>query len=43
MDVSYSFMLGDTKVSFYAIDPGESARLKANLEAIMPGYQKTLK
>lgn len=32
-EVSYSFMLGDTKVSFYAIDPAAAEKLKANLKA----------
>ncbi|MEO6915043.1 MAG: hypothetical protein ABI151_04815 [Chitinophagaceae bacterium] len=32
-EVSYSFMLGDTKVSFYAIDPAEADKLRANLKA----------
>lgn len=38
-EVSYSFMLGDTKVSFYAIDPREAAKLKENLvlfNALLP-------
>jgi hypothetical protein len=30
-EVSYSFMLGDTKVTFYAIDPNQAAALKKNL------------
>ena len=29
--VSYSFMLGDTKVSFFAIDPKQAATLRKNL------------
>lgn len=39
-EVSYSFMLGDTKVSFYAVDPAEAEKLRANLKAFrkkLPG------
>ncbi len=31
-EVSYSFMLGDTKVTFYAIDPAEADKLHNNLK-----------
>lgn len=37
-EVSYSFMLGDTKVTFYAIDPTKEIELKNNLKA----FSKTL-
>lgn len=45
-EVSYSFMLGDTKVSFYVIDPndaGKIAQLKSNLIAFKTALPKDIK
>jgi hypothetical protein len=42
-EVSYSFMLGDTKVTFYAIDPGEVVKLRENLEAFRAELPKDIK
>lgn len=42
-EVSYSFMLGDTKVTFYAIDPGEAVKLKENLAAFRAQLAKDIK
>ncbi len=45
-EVSYSFMLGDTKVSFYIIDPkddGGIMKLKSNLNAFKSELPKDIK
>lgn len=42
-EVSYSFMLGDTKVSFYAIDPKEAVNLKNNLREFSKALPKDIK
>jgi hypothetical protein len=42
-EVSYSFMLGDTKVTFYAIDKNEAAQLKNNLVAFNAQLPKDIK
>ncbi|MEJ7766279.1 MAG: hypothetical protein WKF89_00600 [Chitinophagaceae bacterium] len=42
-EVSYSFMLGDTKVTFYAIDPRQEAALKKNLQEFSARLPKDIK
>jgi len=42
-EVSYSFMLGDTKVTFYAIDPHEAVKLKENLAAFRTQLSKDIR
>jgi hypothetical protein len=42
-EVSYSFMLGDKKVSFYAIDEAEAAELKKNLAEFSRSLPKDIK
>ncbi len=41
-EVSYSFMLGNTKVTFYAIDPAGIAKLKENLAAFSAELPKDI-
>ena len=42
-DVSYSFMLGDTKVTFYAINPQEADKLRKNLQQYAQQLPKDIK
>lgn len=42
-EVSYSFMLGDTKVSFYAIDPMQANTLRNNLASFKKELPKDIK
>jgi hypothetical protein len=42
-EVSYSFMLGDTKVSFYAVDQSQADALKKNLAEFSANLPKDIK
>jgi hypothetical protein len=42
-EVSNSFMLGDTKVTFYAINPQEAVKLKENMTAFSEQLPKDIK